>query len=94
MEKVKLSIRGEVIEIYDSMSPGRLEEETREEYVLRRKVISDLEKAKRKARNWEHVSVSLIPAMTKDGKVLMNKEMKEPTWIGVTKGTTYVKPRD
>jgi|688.fasta_scaffold825112_3 hypothetical protein len=94
MEKVKLSVKGEVIEIYDSISPKRLDEETREEYLLRRKVINDLEKAKRKTRNWEHISVSLIPAQTPEGKVLINKNTNQPTWIGITKGTTYVKQRE
>ena len=94
MEKVKLSVRGKEIEIYDSISPKRLEEETREEYILRRKVINDLERARKKARNWQHISVSLIPAQTSDGKVLMDKETKEPMWIGITKGTTYVKPEE
>lgn len=91
MEKVKLSYRGTEIEIYDSFQPARLENESREEYLLRRKVISDLEKARKKARNYIHISNMLIPATTPDGKVLMNRQTKKPTFIGVSKGLTYIK---
>lgn len=91
MNKIKLSYKGEEIDIYDSISPARHEDETHEEYALRKKVISDLEKAKRNSRNWVHISNVLVPAQNEAGKVLIDKETKKVKWIGVTKGTTYYK---
>jgi hypothetical protein len=93
-EKIKLSVRGELVEIYDSLSPARLDYETREEYLLRRKILKDLEKAKKKTRNMIFVSNSLIPAMTPEGKVLMDKTTKQPKWIGISKGKSYIKTNE
>jgi hypothetical protein len=94
MEKVKLVHRGIEIEIYDSISEKRLEDETREEYVQRRGVIKELEKARKRQKNWIHISSQLIPAQTQDGKILKDKATNNIMWIDKTKGITYIKKYD
>lgn len=91
MEKIKLSYKGTEISIYDTPVAYRLEEETYPEYKQRQKVLSDLERAKKRQRNMLHVSVMFIPAMNEEGKILKDPETNEIKWIGKTKGKTYIK---
>ena len=95
MEKIKFQRTNfktgkvEEIEIYDSLDAKRLEEETYEEYKLRRSVIKEFEKKMKKKRNYIHVSTSLIPLKNERGEVLLINN--KPMWIDKTKGSTYVK---
>lgn len=97
MQKIKLERinrktgETEEIEIYDSLSPKRLEEETREEYKNRRVFIAHLDKERKKRRNMVHVSSELIPLKDEEGKVLLIN--KKPIWIGKSKGKTFIKEK-
>ena len=94
MEKIKLSNKGREIEIYDSYAPYRLKDETFDEYKLRQSVIKDLEKAMKNNRNMVHISSMLVPKMTPDGKIAKKRGTTEIEWIGITKGITYIKPKE
>jgi len=95
MQKIKLEKTNrkdgtkEVIEIFDSFSPGRLEDESREEYLNRRLFMKEMEKARKRKRNMIHISSQLIPKVNEKGKIeiIDGKVM----WVGVTKGVTYTK---
>jgi hypothetical protein len=95
MEKIKLERMNkttkqvETIEIYSSYSNSRLDDETFEEYKIRRSVIKHLEKLKKKRRTLEHVSSELIPLMNDKQEVVLIQG--KPIWIGKTKGKTLIK---
>lgn len=95
MEKIKLNRvnrktgKVEEYEIYDSISSKREEFETREEYVIRRQFINELEKKKKHMRDYIHVSSTLIPLKNEKGEVVIVNG--KPIWIGKTNGVTYKK---
>lgn len=95
MEKIKLerlnkkTLKKETVEIYDSFSPARLENETREEYKVRRELLNELYKLKKTRREMVHKSSNLIPLTNEEGKVLIVQG--KPIYIGKTKGITYKK---
>jgi hypothetical protein len=98
MEKIKLGRlnrktgKEEEFEIFDSISPKRLEFESKEEYVIRRKFIKELEKKKKNTRNYIHVSTTLIPLKNEKGEVvIMNGK---PLWVDRTNGVTYIKNKE
>lgn len=83
-----------MIKIYDSYKPYRLtkqetgvDDETFLEYKVRQKAIKIYTKKRGKKI---HISSMLIPLMTKEGNIILDKEGK-PIWVGKTKGTTYKK---
>lgn len=85
----KKTLEIEIIEIYDSLSPKRLEEETYEEYVIRRNLLKEFEKKKSKLRNFIHVSSILLPEINEKGEMVT--ENGKPKWMGKSKGITYKK---
>ena len=95
MEKIKFqrmnkdSGKVEDVEIYDSIAPYRLDDESREDYKIRRSIIKYLEKRKRKQKNLFHVSAELIPLKNENGEVILFQG--NPMWVGKTKGKTYNK---
>jgi hypothetical protein len=36
----------------------------------------------------------LVPKMTPDGKIAKRRGSNEIEWIGITKGITYIKPKE
>jgi hypothetical protein len=95
MEKIQLQRinrktgETEEITVYDSLSDKRIDDESREEYLNRRAFIKQLEKTRKDRLNYVHVSSTLIPLKTNDGKVMIVDN--KPIWIGKTKGETYIK---
>lgn len=95
MQKIKLEKINrkdgtkEIIEIYDSFSPSRLENESREEYLNRRLFMKEMEISRKRKKNMIHISSQLIPKVNEKGKIeiIDGKVM----WVGVTKGVTYTK---
>jgi hypothetical protein len=83
-----LEKEGRKIEIYDSFDPARLEDETREQYSLRRKIN---EMRPRGTREVVHISSFLIPKMSEDGRVELDAQGK-PVFIGKSHGVTYHRP--
>jgi hypothetical protein len=88
----KLTNQVEQVEIYDSIVPYRLDDESREDYKVRQLIIKYLEKRKKKQRNLFHVSSELIPLRGKDGEVILIQG--SPKWIGTTKGNTFKKEKN
>lgn len=82
-----LEKEGRKIEIYDSYDPARLEDETYEQYSLRRKIN---EMRPRGTKEVVHISSFLIPKVSEDGKLELDAK-GNPVYLGKSKGVTYVR---
>lgn len=87
MEHTVIEYEGRELKIYNTIKPQRLEEETQEEYKVRRKAIKNYLKNK---HNLIHRSAMLIPKMNADGEIEFDQQGK-PTYVGKTKGVSYKK---
>jgi len=87
MEYTVIEHEGKDLKIYNTIKPQRVEEETQEEYKIRRKAIKNYLKNKEKVI---HRSAMLIPKMNDDGEIEFDSQGK-PTYIGKTKGVSYKK---
>lgn len=93
---ITVKIDGKDMRLFNSLELYQVEDETREEFVMRRKLVNKYFKDLKKGKTI-HVSSVLIPKMgiNSEGKdfVITNLD-GNPMFIGKTKGTTYVKQQD
>jgi|688.fasta_scaffold73794_6 hypothetical protein len=88
-EFVEIPNGDKVHRIRKSNKPQRFEDESKEDYKIRMKVMDQYLKHMKKGKFF-HISCFLTPLMTNDGTILTGVK-GEPIYNGKTKGVSFVK---
>ena len=87
------------VKLYSSLKAHKLsasetggEDETREEYEIRKKAMNNYKKWKKKNKNMVHVSSMLLPLQVEDKLITDHKG--NPVYHQKTKGVTYRKDKE
>jgi len=88
-EFVDIPIEDQIFKIRKSNRPTRFEDETRDEYKIRMKIMNEYLKHYKRGK-FIHISSFLTPLVTNDGTVLTDIKGKI-IYNGKSKGVTYVK---